>query len=213
MTESRPRMRNIALAALALLLASSCQLGTPAPPIRYWVLGSLEGLPQVSESRYGVVVGPVELPPYLDRAGIVTRIGQHRLAVAALDQWGEPLRRGISRVVANNLGLLSPGVKAIPFPWTGGGQPELQLSFSVSRMVARPESDFTLVVTWALRRSGAQEALIVQTSTIRESIRATGDDSIAGVVAAASRALERLSREIAAALPRSAETEAPEADL
>ena len=49
-------------------------------------------------------IARVAVPEYLERGGIVSRVdGQTRLVVAQFDIWAEPLSRGVSRVMREEL--------------------------------------------------------------------------------------------------------------
>jgi uncharacterized lipoprotein YmbA len=92
------------------------------PPTNFYVLSSLSGTSQDSDSAgagsSGVTigVGPVSLPGYIDRDGIVTRDGRNVLDVADLDQWAEPLTDNFSQVLGENLALLVPSDNVVYYP-------------------------------------------------------------------------------------------------
>ena len=56
-----------------------------------------------------VLVGPVEIPAYLDRNEIVMRDDNNSLVISSFHLWAEPLDRAIERVLATNLNNLSNG--------------------------------------------------------------------------------------------------------
>jgi uncharacterized lipoprotein YmbA len=179
--------------ALALTATGCLSSGGRNQPIRYWVLEALPGPPEPSAERRLLGVGPIGVPAHLDRPGIVTREGENRLRVSSLDQWGEPLARGISRVLSENLSVLTPGLKTIEFPWRGPVAPPLQLAVSVTRLDARAGQEVELLVNWALTSTEDARELAIDSTWLREP---TTEGGVEGVVAALSRALEKLSREI-----------------
>lgn len=191
----RSRRRGLAatLAVVAGLAAAGCLGGRSGPAMRFWVLDALPGPPPAGGERRTLGVGPVEIPVHLDRAGIVTREGENRMKVAAFDQWGEPLARGIQRVVAENLSLLAPGLETVPFPWVGPVVPELQLALSVTRFDARRGGEVELLGSWALTRTADGSQVSAGSSFLREPVEG---DGIGAVVAAMSRALADWSRQI-----------------
>ena len=116
MERGRRRWLSLAAATALAVWGLGCMgLGQPGEPIRYWVLSALPDPDPgaVANARPTLHVGPLDLPPHLDRPGIVTRSGDHRLVVTSLDHWGEPLSKGIKRVLAENIMALLPGVTAV----------------------------------------------------------------------------------------------------
>jgi uncharacterized lipoprotein YmbA len=51
-------------------------------------------------------VRQVELAPYLEASGLVSRAESNRVEFSNLHRWGEPLDEGIARVVAKNLSIV-----------------------------------------------------------------------------------------------------------
>ena len=52
-------------------------------------------------------VGPIEIPSYLDRPQIITRMRLHELMLNEHALWAEPLDKALARVIALNLGALT----------------------------------------------------------------------------------------------------------
>jgi len=195
----RPRLVSAAALALAASLALSACFGAGSrnEPIRYWVLSALPGPPGASGERRTLAVGPVEIPDHLNRAGIVVRDGRNRLQVASLDQWGEPLVRGIQRVIAENLAVLSPQLETVTFPWWSPGEPDLQLSLAITRLDARPGREVELMANWVITHPADRSVLATGSTWLSEPV---AEDDIEDVVAATSRLMERWSRELLAAI-------------
>jgi len=59
-----------------------------------------------AEPRPGV--GPVTLPPYLDRSQIVMSDRANELNLAEFDQWAESLQTNFTRVLGENLVAVDP---------------------------------------------------------------------------------------------------------
>lgn len=74
---------------MAAIGTGACRVPRASAPPRYWMLTPVEGDVTDAPVERTVGVGPVELPAYLDRAGVVTRAGP-RLQVATFDMWGQP---------------------------------------------------------------------------------------------------------------------------
>jgi len=80
-----------------------------------------------------ILVGPVEIPAYLDRNEIVMRNGNNSLVISSFHRWAEPLDRGIERVLATNLINLSKG-RFTCYP------------FSMKLALANQKSDYILTI-------------------------------------------------------------------
>jgi len=184
-------------------LAGCLSFGGPSPPIQYWILDSLPGPPATPAVERVVGVGPIALPAHLDRPNVTTRVDESRLVVSQNDLWAEPLVVGIQRVIAENLAVLNPGVKTITFPWSGPTTPELQVAVSVTRLDARPGGEVQLVAAWVLSQLAEHSELERGSSWIQIPVAGT---STGDVVTAISRAVEQLSRELAAAVERAPAT-------
>ena len=181
------------LLALAAALSGCFSVGKPSPPIRYWVLSSPPGMPELGEGDRSVAVGPVELPTQLDRTNVVLRTGENRLEVLPLDQWGEPLEKGAARVIAENLTLEVPGLEGVVFPWSGGGETDARLQLFVRRLDLRRGEAVELIVTWLLRLRGEADARLVRTFSDRQPVEG---DEVGLLVAALNRSLEKLAAEL-----------------
>ncbi|MCP3694029.1 MAG: hypothetical protein GY917_17625, partial [Planctomycetaceae bacterium] len=62
-----------------------------------------------SEIERAVGVGPVNLPAYLDRHGVVRRTSSNELDVAEFELWGQSLRENFTQVLGRNLEILVNG--------------------------------------------------------------------------------------------------------
>ena len=109
--------RPVILLLLVALALSATACGRSVPS-RYYVLDCpaeavhAENLPQLT-----LRVARVNIPPYLDRAGIVSRERGHaRLDVAEAHLWAEPLAEGVRRIIQETLTppLLQAGMTVLP---------------------------------------------------------------------------------------------------
>lgn len=184
----------IALSAATALLASGC-LGGSAPT-RFYVLapGDLAAVPAAGNLAVGV--GPVNMAGYLERPQIVTRPAADKIDLGDFDQWGEPLRDGITRVLADDLARQMPAAKIGIFPWTGPERFRYQVIVDVTRFDGPSGGDLVLEARWRILEAGGKE-VAVKTTRVTEP---TGAPGYPGTVSAMSRALAALSRDIAQAL-------------
>ncbi len=200
--------RTLRLAALpgALALLAPLALGAgcaaKSPPSRFYLLSTLEGAgpgPAAGPAAGfpGLLgVGPVEIPGYVDRPEITLRSSPHAIELAEFDRWAEPLRESVSRVLVENLATLLGGERVVAFPG-GGARVDTQLALRITRFDVRTAGDCEIAVRWTLSAAGGRDVLASGSARYREPPAAA---SYAEAVAALSRALERLSRDLAAAV-------------
>jgi len=183
------------LALVAAWLAWGC-LGSSALT-RLYVLAPMEGTPESGAPAMSVGVGPVALAGYLDRPQIVTRPSADSIDLAEFDQWGEPLRDGISRVLAEDLSRQLPAARISVFPSRGLARIRYRVEVDVTRFDGPAGGATTLEARWRILDDASGTELAGQTSLRTE---ATGGAGYARTVSAMSRALAGLSREIAVSL-------------
>ncbi len=188
------------ITALVLLTATLVACGSgPSPPGRFYVLASPPELvskkPQEKAGRELVVgVGPVQLPPHLDRTQIVTQASQYRLVLKDLDQWAEPLKEGFTRILAQNLSRLLNTDQIVRFPWRRPFTVQVQVTVEVLRFDTDAVGESVLAARWNILDGDGRKLLYSRTSTYRDQASGKGVEPI---VAAMSGNLVELSREIA----------------
>jgi hypothetical protein len=177
---------------VALALAAGC-LG-PRPDLSAFFLLSPAPEPAGATAVPVVLgVGPVTIPGYLDRPELVVRVSENEIALSGTDRWAEPLSDNLARTLEENLAGLLPGSSYVDYPWFESQAPDYALSLDVRRFEADASGAVVLDVTWRLARGDAP----LEARTVRLQETAEGPDRTAAV-AAQSRALAELSRQIAA---------------
>jgi uncharacterized lipoprotein YmbA len=141
----------------------------------------------VESSSMSVVVGPVSVPPEVDRPQIVVSTGPNQVRVDDFNRWASPLQSNISRVVADNLVSILGTPRVTVFPQTLSSNADYQAAVAVQSFGSALGEAATLDAVWIVRRR----------TTVREPAPERGYDALA---AAHSRAVARLSQDIAGAL-------------
>jgi uncharacterized lipoprotein YmbA len=184
---------------LSLLMLGGC---ASTPPARFYTLSSLS-VPEsprvsqpVSQGRT-VGLGPIRFPDYLDRPGIMTRTDSNSFEIAEFDLWAGSLKEDFIRVLAENLDLLLETDKVILYPYSTTLPPSVRVVIRVARFEGTLGGKAFLDANWILLEGLEKKEGIGQKSRISEPVNGSDFRSLA---AAQSRALERLSREIAKAL-------------
>lgn len=189
------------LAVLALALPGcSTLLGTRTDPPKLYVLTSEAPPGGASSAASGTQLGygPITLPAYLERQGIVTRVAPTRLEASRNDLWAEPLSASFREVLGSDLRRRLTGVVLRPFPW-GMSKPDLGLVVDVTRFEATSSSEVELHARWSLRDVGAKSVLVNREALLTQPIAGGGTEAI---VTAMSQAVGLLADEIAAEVAR-----------
>jgi len=152
---------NPAILLLTLVLAGCGS----TPSSNYYVLskGDLP-LPTTREPSLGI--GPVEIPEYLNRNGLVYRRDSHQLQIAQFERWAEPLDEGIARIVGLNLAGLLDTQSLRTYPWHSLHAPQYGVKLKVMSLDADLQHA-SLVVEWLLHKPGGN---ISGDNTVRRQI-------------------------------------------
>jgi len=188
---------------VALLLVAPLMLAGCAPnrPTQFYTLSATapaanETL-QLTEQPLVVGVGPVALPPYLDRPQLVTRIGDNKMMLADFDQWAEPLDGALPRTLSENLSRQLATEEVFVLPTTRNLRLDYRVEVDVAQFDTNGAGEVVVDARWWVFRRGDK---LVQSgrSTIEETASQSTDRQ--GVVAALSLGLGQLSNDIAAAI-------------
>jgi len=177
---------------LGVLLLTGC---AKAPPPTLYLLDT-QAPAQLPGLEQGIVVGvgPIETSRYLDRNQIVTRSDTPKLEAAGRHQWAEPLKAGVSRVLLVNLGLALDSNRIYELPMRRRRPLDYQVPIDVLRFDGVLGREVILSVRWTLLSGDGDETLLSRVSRI---IEPAAGLSVEAFVAAQSRALAKLAREIA----------------
>ncbi|MBN2106931.1 MAG: membrane integrity-associated transporter subunit PqiC, partial [Deltaproteobacteria bacterium] len=135
---------------------------------------------------------------YLKRQQIANRIDENEILFSDFKSWAEPLDRCVTRVLSENLSVLLNTERIEVYPWLPSLPVDYQIRVRIARFDGTTDEEAVLVVYWSLY--GRDNAMLADhKSVISEKIDAGG---YTGLVQAQNRALEKLSREIAAALQK-----------
>jgi uncharacterized lipoprotein YmbA len=117
--------------------------------------------------------------------------------MAEFSQWAEPLEQGIPRVMSENLARLTGSEQVSGYPWPTQMEIDLVVEIAVIRFEGDADGKVSLVARWRLVRTNGSEVRHLQISKYSDS---AADRSIEALVAAMSRTLASLSRDIASAI-------------
>jgi uncharacterized lipoprotein YmbA len=180
-------IRTIVCALLMSAFISGCGFCT-RPTIRYYSLEPIAPLTAVGVTAVAglpIAVDGVELPPGLDRQGIVVREANHRLEMRGTELWAAPLERMVLHTIAYNLARRLPeGMVILPGQaQPPGGRRSLFVLFE--RLVAGPEEMMVLEAQWVLRGRTPAAADQVRHETITVPLQSLDSEQIAAAMSAA----------------------------
>lgn len=186
------------LATLALTgVITGCAV---TQPTSFYTLSQATEPNVAKRSADGLVIGlgPITLPQYLDRPGIVTREGANQMRLAEFNQWAEPLEPLLTRIMAEDLYAILDASDVIPIPQRGDIPLDRVVEVDIGRFDADATGQVVLDARWRIYQGDNETLLASGRSQVNEQGAPVPDyDSI---VAAMSRALGRASEEIAKAI-------------
>jgi uncharacterized lipoprotein YmbA len=141
-------------------------------------------------------VGSITLPEVVDRPQFVLRAGPNEVTFVELHRWAGPLKSEIPRIVADNLAADLNVKRVTAYPQNAGENADYRVLIDIQRFDSTLGESVTIDALWTVKRT-SDGALRTGRSTARES---SSGGTYEAVVAAHSRALATISREIAEAI-------------
>jgi uncharacterized lipoprotein YmbA len=205
----RFRLIGVILLAFSYLTAGCTFIGGTQQATNNYVLNSLyseeiETQAVADLNDIGILVGPIRMALYLDRSDIVIRDSQNQIRLAEFSQWAGPLQENFSRVLAENLSVLLATHKVGIFPGTRAMLFDYNVTVNITRFDGIPGQKADLRARWAILDKNRKKILFENHSALSQP---TENDSMEALIAAESRTLSDLSREIAEAIKVLAERE------
>ncbi|MGK0188900.1 MAG: putative lipoprotein YmbA [Verrucomicrobiales bacterium] len=183
----------ILLLAVVALLVGGCSTGSTT---RYYMLSATPASASTTSSSKALVlgVGPVTIPDYLDRIELVFQSAPNRFEIPTQHRWAGSLQQDVQRVFGTNLARELGTTKVHFHPWDRRLQCDVTVSLAVVRFHSVTGEDAVLEANWQIERGDATSTL--QGHLIeREPLEGDGYEA---VVAAQSRLLARISKDLAA---------------
>jgi uncharacterized lipoprotein YmbA len=192
-------MRYLLALSLTTVMLSVLTGCATSPASRFYILvpATADAAMQPADLSTAIGVGPVELPKYLNRPQIAVRTGANELVYSETHRWAETLQDNVSDVLAENLGRMVPTDKVSVFPWGRSTAIDYQVVAEISRFDADANGNVVLAANWRLYSEASREVVVEKRTVFTEPV---GGTDYTDIVAAQSRALTALSREIAGAI-------------
>ena len=189
-------IKPIALTLLASVFVAACS--TSAKTYYYTLQTDAPVAKEVAAtpSIYTIAISALSLPEIVDRPQLVLRAGETQVLISDNHLWGQALKSEITRNLAAHLAR-ETGVALVNTPNQAGlDDADIKLTVDILRFDSVSGGTATIEARWNIQRKGGAKP-VSGYALVQEASTAAGYDAI---VAAHSRALARLSRDIAATL-------------
>lgn len=193
------RQQHVGLAIVVCAISALPGCGS-SPKESYYTLSAdaaVNGaIPARGESEYTIAVGAITLPEVVDRPQFVLRASPNEVTIVELHRWAGPLKSEIPRIIADNLAADLNVKRVAAHPQSAGENADYRVLVDIQRFDSTLGESVIIDALWTVKRV-SDGILRTGRSTARES---SNGGTYEAVVAAHSRALATISREIAEAI-------------
>ncbi len=192
----RAYSRNCGAAALvAAVLGLTAACGT-SPPSRFFTLATAPpaAVTPAETRSISIVVAPVSVPELVDRPQFVLRTAPTRVEIAEQARWAAPLKSEIPRAIAAQLARFLPGARVTTSSQRASDIPDARLVVDIQRFDSTLNESAVIEAAWTVR---LRDGRTIGGHSLANEAAGAGYDEL---VAAHSRALGVISRDIAAAI-------------
>ncbi len=167
-----------------------------SPRVTFYTLSATASSEAAAPAAVSVAVGPVTLPSLVDQPQLVVRTSLNQVDILEIHRWAEPLKSGITRIIAADLAVLLPQARVSSYPQNAGLDADYRVQVDIQGLEMTAGKGVDLDALWSVRHTG-EGAPKTGRSVVSEPVSAAGYDAL---VAAQSRALAVVSRDLAQAL-------------
>ncbi|OGV60030.1 MAG: hypothetical protein A2X45_12600 [Lentisphaerae bacterium GWF2_50_93] len=180
---------------VAIAFATFFLAGCASSPSKFYTLNSTAKGDGKAAADCSVAVGPVSIPAEVDRPQFTVQSEPNRVSIDEFNRWAGPLNSNIARVIAGDLAVLlgTQHVVAVPL---ANLDPAYRVTIDIQRFESVPGKSANIEAVWVVRKSVGGLPVSGRTSV---SEPATGE-GFEALAAAHSRALAKVSGDIAAAI-------------
>ena len=186
------RARRLILVLTIVAVTGGCAKGPP--PDFFLLIPEAPSTVPGFEQGATIGIGPVTVPAHLDRNQIVSRGDGARLELSERNQWAEPVKAGVTRVLLVSMGITLDSNRIYALPLRQRRALDYQVSVDVLRLDGQVGGGVILAARWTVLNGDGKKALVTKVSRIEE---AAGGPDMDALIEAQSRAVNRLGVEIA----------------
>lgn len=185
---------NLASLVLTMILLTGCSSSGDA--VRYYLIEPVSLPNAENKGTLSIAIVDLEIPQYLERLQIASRRPDSQLVFASTHQWGESLRKNLTRALARNLTNLL-GTAAIGTPANRlSSPPDYRLTVYFERFERGADGYVHLLARWQLSHRETRKT-IINSSNEYVSERPIDSRDFSGTVLAMSELLGKFSQTIA----------------
>jgi uncharacterized lipoprotein YmbA len=187
--------RRVAHLAISIAFVTAAASGCSTSPSRFYTLDATAASDGATPVGDAIMVGPVSVPASVDRPQFVVQVAPNRVDVNEFNRWASPLNDAIAQAVAGDLVKLlgTPNVAAAPL---ANFDPSYRVTIDVQRFDSVQGQAALIEAIWTVHKTAGGETRSGRT-VAREPVQGDGFDALA---AAHSRAIAKVSGDIAAAI-------------
>ena len=198
------RLSRVLLTSLLLAaVVSACNFSSP--PTHYYVLQALSER-TTSQQQASLGIGPITVADYLTMPQLLTSAGGYQLQYSDFERWAEPIDKGISRVILENLSRLTASQQIYSFPWRRDEQPALLIRAKVLSLDIDAAGDAVLKVDWRIMFNTNGQRFAGEITELHQ----TAEPGFEGQAKAYSQLLANFSQLLAAALDQATAVTSPQ---
>ncbi|MEP6874355.1 MAG: PqiC family protein [Burkholderiales bacterium] len=175
----------------ALGLATACS----TPSFHFYTL-SAASVPAAPATNLVVALGPVTVPAVVDRPEMVVSTGANQVMLDDIHRWASPLPDNVARVMAEDLALMLGSPRVIQFGQALAPQTDYRVTVDFRSFDSVLGDKASVDAIWTIHRTKDRKLQTGHTA-VRENVV---DPSYQGLAGAHSRAVAKISQDIADAI-------------
>ncbi len=190
------------LITVLLVFLSLAGCGATSQPSKFYLLNSFSSSEKaIVKAPLGLTIGigPIDIPEYVDRPQIVTRISANELNLADFHKWAAPLKDNIPQVLSDNLSVLMKTDRVASYPWKRTTRIDYQVRIDITRLDTASDGEAHLIARWHVFGEDTRTVLDAKKSHFTAPLQ--GSD-YAAIVSALNQTISDLSRGIATSIIR-----------
>ncbi len=180
---------------LFLITLAMIAAGCASAPSHFYTLNSTAAADGSSPVDYSVLIEPVSVPALVDHPQFTVQIGPNSVQLDEFNRWAEPLSDNVARAIAGDLAVQLGTSQVVARP-LANFDANYRVNIAIQRFESVPGKSALIEALWVVRKSAGGTAKSGCTLA-NETVSGNGFDALA---AAHSRALEKVSSDIAAAI-------------
>lgn len=191
-------IKRITIAAITLSVAAALLSGcSRSPQVTFYTLGSDSKISALNPATPApsVSVVNVTLPELVDRPQLVERLAANRVEILETHRWAEPLKNGIARLLAENLGGRLESNLVTAYPQQAPGEPDYKVFIDIRRFESTGNA-VSVDAFWSIRSTAATKPASGR-SQLNESKNGDGYEAL---ISAYNRAIVAVGSDIAQAI-------------